>query len=190
MQNKYKTIMSILLYVIAGAGASIIIGFISLGPRIFIYTLPAFHFILVGIAGAIIFATVRFYNKWTAALAVLILAFILMIILKILKIPQFVFQIIWAIASGYLIFAMACLYRTKLGKLPIGKFLIVGIALAILYVALAYGRLMMLGMPATYLSLRPSAILGFLIGCGLGVGIEVGELLSRLFLKKSLTPAD
>ena len=182
--------MSVLLYVIAGIAGSIIVGFISFGPRIFIYTLPAFHFILVGVAGAIIFAAVRFYNKWTAALAVLILAFILMVILKILRIPQFVFQIIWAIAAGYLIFAMACLYRTKLGKLPIGKFIIVGIALGILYIALTYGRFMMLGVPATYLSLKPSAIFGFLIGCGIGVGIEVGELLNRLLLKKILTPAD
>lgn len=188
MQDTNKKIVGILLYLITGMAGSIIVGLISFGSKIFIYSLPAFHFILVGVAGAIIFATVRFFKKWIAATVVLVLALLLLITFKLTQSPQFVFQILMAITTGYTIFAMACLYRTKLGKLLIGKFVLVGLALGILYVALAYGRFISLGMPATYSSLRFFAVFGFLIGCGLGVGIEIGELLYRLLLREKLAP--
>ena len=184
METQDKSFLRILLYFLFGVAGCIIAGLFFFGPSMFSIAHDGFQFITVGIAGAMIFTIVRFYNKWAAALIVLVLALILLISFKVLKFQHVISPAVWALGTGYTLFGMACLFRTKVGKIPIGKFLLVGLAVSLFYVILVLLTMAPFIRPFPINALLINAVPGFFVGGGLGLGIEVGDLLGQLLTKE------
>jgi hypothetical protein len=189
MEAKNNNFLRIALYFIFGVLGSIVAGLITFGPIMFSIG-PGRQFIMVGIVGSIIFITVRFYKKWIAALIALIFPLALLISFKVFQIPLVLGIIFWALGTGFTLFGIACLFRTKIERIPFGKFLLVALALAAFYFLIALLRIGPLVKPFPISALLMNATFGFMAGGGLGFGIEVGDLLGKLFTKGKAQPVE
>ncbi|MEW5807219.1 MAG: hypothetical protein AB1756_07745 [Acidobacteriota bacterium] len=181
-----RKLLTALLYFVFGVIVSIIVGFSVYGQDILSTTNNCFHFISLGMTGAIILALVRLYRAWVAAIFILVLLILMVGPLLILKLPlaAILFYMLWYMGAGYTIFGMGCLFKAKIQRLPIGKFLLLGIALAILYIVKTFLIHIPITKPIPVTEIISNAILGLLVGGSLGLGTEIGELLDRLVCKE------
>ncbi len=189
METNEKKFLRILLYLIFGVLGSIVAGLITFGSIVFSIG-PGRQFVMVGVVGSLIFIAVRFYKKWIAALIALLFPLSFLIGFKIFQTPMVMGIIFWALGTGFTLFGMACLFRTKLGKISFGKFLLVGLALAAFYFVIAFLRIGPLVKPFPISALLMSALFGFMVGCGLGLGIEIGDYLGKLLTKSKAQSAE
>ncbi len=190
MEKGIKKFLEIIVYAVCGIVGSVLVGLIAYGPKIFLFGDRGFQFITLGVIGALIFALLKYHRWWSAALIVLLAAVVQFIRFSVMQFDfnvTFIF-VRWTIVSGFLIFGIACLFRTRIKKIPIGKFLLLGCALALLYVVNTLVRSMPIRTPIPANVLVYNALLGFFVGSGLGLGIEIGELASRLFTKGETPP--
>ena len=185
MNKGMSKFSEIITYILCGIAGSIILGFAVYRSSIFFYKDVYFYFVSLGIIGVGTLALVRFFKLWMAAIFVLVIAILSFIVLRILGLPydSVLFYVFWYLLTGYAFLGIGCLFRTKIKRLPIGKFLIIAFILAVLFVIKTFVLYFPFKRLIPLTEIIFNAKIGFLIGCGLGIGVEVGELLGRFFAK-------
>jgi hypothetical protein len=173
MKNDKKKINLAISIILLGSLFTIILGYLYKSSSIFITTDPGFQFVHYGICGSILLTLIHvsdYKNFIIGACALLLMTLILFRItsLKIIFI-RFIFLAAYAAA----IFIYHYYYYNKLIKLPFGKFIPLSALLFIanLILALIYG-LFVQELNNREIQIA-QALFGFMIGTGIGLGLEL-----------------
>jgi len=165
------------LSIILGIAGSMLVGFLLHGNRIFDTHLPYFQFIAFGIIGAVFYATLK-YISLRAALIVLVILYILQVITAGSTTFEWLLRdFVYVGGIGFAVHNFAAFTERELRGWRIGKFLALGLIMAIAYAAMT-SILCILTRTCIGAALFPSLINGFLIGGGLGLGLEIAEFLA------------
>ena len=179
MVNQTSSVLkkSIIIFMCGFLG-SLIIGYIFLGNRIINTTDPAFQFIAYGISGSIIFALLNYSSKRNFIFGTLFFLALEMVLVKIH------FELIFARTVYFLAIVFSIyLYHTFFYKTPpqlkyIRIFALAGIVAIINVILSAIGGLVMEAENLKAI-IEGQSFFGLLIGLGLGVGIETGDLINN-----------
>ena len=164
---------------LCGFLGSLIIGLIFLGIRIIITTDPAFQFISYGISGSVIFALLNYSSKRNFILGTLFFLALEMVLIKIHS------ELIFARIAYFLVIVFSIyLYHTFFYKSTpqlkyIRIFALAGIVAIINVLLSAIGGLVMEAENLKAI-IEGQSFFGLLIGLGLGVGIETGDLINNI----------
>ncbi len=163
------------------AAGTIIIGFIIFQSAIFQMNNNAFQFVAFGIVGGIIFSTFRFLSRFQATAAMLLL-FVLDMALERSTTWKFILpDVLYYFGFTIAIFFFAYYYFDKLHGVIIGRVLMLSSIAALSYVVITIILYLVFLVTSNEFGLNLLQMIyfnlsqGFLIGFGLGAGIEAGE---------------
>jgi len=181
-----QRIIRFVVTTIFAAIGTIILGFIFLRSAVFEMNISASQFITFGIIGGVIFSTFRFLSKRQAAIAILLL-FVLDMLLQHSTVWRLVLRDILCYL-GFIIalFIFTYYYFDKLRQVVIGRILVLSSVIALNYVIITGILYSVFRVSAEKFDLNLLQMVyfnlaqGFLIGLGLGTGIEVAEYFYEL----------
>lgn len=176
MQLTLKGILKLLGITLCGLTGSVIVGLLVYGGGVFNPATPGFSYFAYGLSGGFIFA---FYHvrglSESITVAVVVSAIQFAIATTWITVLN---AVIWSFGVNLLVILLAFVFERKLQTLRWAKFIVVGAAYASMFVMLTLIVAELTGveeMPAVVF--RQNAMDGFLIGLGLGLGVEAGEAL-------------
>jgi hypothetical protein len=174
MKNLYFLIWKVILITVIGVAGSVIIGLMMHGITVFSPSGANFAFVAYATSGAFIFAIYHIRglsNAVTAAVSVSAVQFV---------VASFWVPIldaaIWSFGVNLPVVWLAFLFEHKLATFHWGKFAVVGLVYGAMFVLLTLfvGVLRSTeAMPATLF--RENFLDGFLIGLGMGLGVQAAE---------------
>lgn len=174
MKMTSRDLFKLFLITVIGTAASVVVGLIMYGGRVFNPTSVAFAFFSFGLSGAFIFA---FYHvrgvseTITAAVVVSAIQFVI----GMMWFPWFN-ALVWSFGVNMPVVALAFVFEKKLAHFKQAKFTVVALTYSVMFVLLTLIVAAVTGvelLPATLF--RDNWIDGLLIGTGLGLGIEGAE---------------
>jgi len=174
------------LTIFLGIAGSILVGFLLYGGRIFDSHLPHFQFVAFGIIGAVFYATLKYISLRAALVALLMLYIMQVITAGSTTFDWLLRDFVYVGGIGFAVHNFAAFTERELRGWRFGKFLALGLIMAIAYAAIT-SILCILTRTCIGAALFPSLIKGFLIGGGLGLGLEIAEILSPSSPGKSST---
>jgi hypothetical protein len=182
MTDKQWIIRFIVTTVLTAAG-TIIIGLIFYQSAIFKIDDSAFQFVSFGIVGGIIFSTFRFLSKRQAAAAIVLLLLLDMVLQRSTVWKFMLRDVLYYFGFTAAIFVFAYYYFEKLRGIVVGRILVLGSVMALGYVAITVILYLIFLSSSNEFGPNVSQMIyfnlsqGFLVGFGLGVGIEGAELI-------------
>lgn len=174
MRNLLTELWKLLLITIIGVAGSVTLGLMMHGIDVFGPSRPDFAYVAFGASGAFILAIYHLRglsNTITAAVCISAVQFVVATVwLPTLN------SVIWSFGVNLPVVWLAFLFERKLATFHWGKFAVVGIVYGVMFVLLTLlvGVLRsMEAMPA--LVFRENFLDGFLIGLGMGLGVQAAE---------------
>lgn len=168
------------LFSICAAVASIVMGLIFFGDAIFVEMRTAFQFLSFGIAGGILFSSFRILKKWMAAIVFVALLLMNEVIVHRAD-TYFIWQdALYFVALSAALFVFAQYYFSRLSNAVFGRVLALSSLVAGGYVVVTViFYLVFAADPSMPRFALPQMIYydlaqGYLLGFGLGAGIEAG----------------
>ncbi len=166
-------------YVLAGLAGSLLAARLVLGPRM-LQTRQFLGFPVIGFVAALVYASVQLRGLGTVTIMLLLLYLSQVVQNPPIRPSSAVNAAVFAVPVGLALVGSSLLFKV-LRRVPIGRFIIMGIILA-----LGYGTMVALFLVfmrqrlATFLVLD-QAIIGLKLGACLGLCFELVELVARLF---------
>ncbi|MBN2465459.1 hypothetical protein JXD38_07535, partial [candidate division WOR-3 bacterium] len=166
-----------LAYVVVGLIAVIAVGYLTLHRDFFHFPRPMFSFLIVGIAGSIIYATVQMRGAGLAIFMVVLLWLTQVAMVPPIRAASLGAAAIFAIPVGFALIAGAYVQKALGGRLKFGRFVVMG-----LIVAAGYGLMMLLWLVQKHVDIRGNLILrqalvGLELGAAMGLGFELVDLI-------------
>lgn len=174
MAEKSNTVLHAALIILLGTLGSILIGYALKGNRIFVVSDPGVQYIIYGLSGAILLAVLVISNHKTFLVTIpgLLLAHI--IIFKITNVPIIAVRLFYLVALAGAIYIFFSVCQNYLQKLKFGKFLILGVLLGVFDLIVLFVLLKVAGQfPDENAMVLGQAFIGFITGCGIGIGYEL-----------------
>lgn len=173
------------LFAISAAVGSIITGLIFFGRGIFAEMRIGFQFITFGIAGGILFSSFRYLKKWVAAIVFVVLLIINEIIVHRAD-TYFIWQdALYFVAVSAALFVFTQYYLSRMSGAVFGRILALSSLVAACYVVVTViFYLVFAADPSMPHFALPQMIYydlaqGYLLGLGLGAGLEAGGFVVR-----------
>ncbi len=166
-----------LAYVVVGLTAAIAVGYFTLHDKFFHLPMPMLPFVAVGLAGALIYATVQLRRAGLAILMIGLLYLIQVAMTPPIRTATLAAGAIFALPVGFALLAGSHA-QTALARFRIGRFIVMGAVLAA-----GYAVMMFLFLVRSHLDLNLSLVLrqafvGLELGAAMGLGFELVELLA------------
>jgi len=174
MKNLFALLLKIVLITFIGVAGSVTVGLMMHGVDVFNPSRVEFAYLAFGASGAFIFAiyhVLGLSNTITAAVCVSAIQFIVASV----WIPT-LNAVIWSFGVNMPVVWIAFLFERKLATIRRGRFVVVGIVYGVMFVLLTLivGILRNIG-PLPAVLFRENFLDGFLIGLGMGLGIQAAE---------------
>jgi hypothetical protein len=167
-----------LAYVVVGLIAVVAVGGLTFRGRFFHFPQPMLPFLIVGLTGAIIYATVQMRG---AGLAILMI--VLLYLTQVAMMPpksrlaSLGAAAIFAIPVGFALIAGAYVQKALGGRFKIGRFVVMGLT-----VAAGYGLMILLWLVRSHVDIQwklvlRQALVGLELGAAMGFGFELVDLI-------------
>jgi len=168
--------LSTIAYVAVGIIAGIAIGYLTFRQRFFHLPRPMLPFLVVGLTGALMYATVRLRRAGLAILMILLLYLTQVAMMPPIRASSLAAGAIFAIPVGFALLA-GSYAQQALARFKFGRFVVMG-----LIVAVGYGLMMVLFLVRSHTDIRMSwvraqALIGLELGAVMGLGFELVDLL-------------
>jgi hypothetical protein len=166
-----------LAYVLVGLIAVIAVGYLTLRGSFFNFPRPMLSFLIVGLTGAIIYATVQMRGAGLAIFMVVLLWLTQVAMVPPIRAASLGAAAIFAIPVGFAQMAGAYVQRALGRRLRIGRFVVMG-----LIVAAGYGLMMLLWLIRQHVDIQGrlilrQALVGLELGAAMGLGFELVDLI-------------
>lgn len=171
-----KQSLKALFLVVTGALGSLVVGMVMYGSNVFLPSSVGFSFVSFGVSGALVFALYHIRGLSDALTAASLVSAVQLIVLT-LWFP-IVNAVIWSFGVNMPIVLLAFLFERKLASLRRFRFLAVGLMYGSMFVILTLivERINGSGLLPAEVFQR-NFLDGVLIGIGLGLGVEAGEVI-------------
>jgi hypothetical protein len=175
-------------YVAVGVIAGIIVGCLTFGQRFFHFPRPMLPFLVVGLTGALMYATVQLRRAGLAILMILLLYLTQVAMSPPIRAASLTAGAIFAIPVGFALLA-ASYAQKALARFKIGRFIAMGAI-----VAVGYGLMMVLFLVQSHTDVRMAwvrmqALVGLELGAAMGLGFELVDLLGPRLKHRPKRPA-
>jgi len=179
-----------LVRLVCGTGAMLIVGYIQIGRRTFELGPMDSPFLSIGIAGSLVFIIYKLWGTRSAAAATVLLS------MGNAALAQRQYVTVWSETFGMLLMLILlchALTALKVERPVIGRLLLLGPLFSLVGWLLTFGfRLFSAGAYREYMfeASKNNAIHNFVMGVGLGLGLELAELAIRLWRHRSVPVAE
>jgi hypothetical protein len=177
-KNTRETLLT-LGYVIFGLAGSFAAGLLTFSTKFFHLPRPMAPYIIVGLAGALIYASVRMRGAGYAVLMVVLMYFAQLALVGPLRGAAIAGRLtaaaIYALPVGVALLISAYMYK-GLPNLRFGKFVVMAVIVAIGYLVMLALWLARSKMPMQSGVLVAQAVMGLKVGAGIGLGLELVDL--------------
>lgn len=167
-----KVLYTVVMFTFTGTLTSVLIGITFFGLEVFQPQSPFFQFLVYGIIGSISFILFKL-NRYRDALFILSLLFLFEILWLGSKFPITHLLYYLSITSGLFIFYKYFFVQTQ--TIKYARPLILASILALLFVVVFFALKLIYAPGSGKLLPFKNMPVGFLIGIGLGIGIELAE---------------
>ena len=178
-----KDIIHFTILVAGGTIFSIAIGFLYFGLKVFTPKMASFQFLIGGLIGAIFYSTLIIYRLKDALYVLISLFLFHEIVIKVSTFSYFIRDFIYIGSISFAIYIFVKLFHHKLKEIRFGKFLI----FASLFTVASILSTIILGLILSPSEIRNALItnvfIGSLLGIGLGLGLEISEILTPRILR-------
>lgn len=189
MNKRMNVIRFVITTILTTAGTSVV-GYLLFGSVIFKPDDLPFQFVSFGIIGGIIFSSFGFLSKPQAAVT-FILLFILDVIPRSLgSSDSWLHEAVYFIGFTFAIITFKSYFFDRLHRMAVARTLIAGGGIASVYVVITVILYIIFLVTANELNLNLTQMIyfnvaqGFLLGLGLGAGIETAEfVLNRIAVR-------
>jgi hypothetical protein len=167
---------STIAYVAVGLIAGFIVGYVTFGKRFFSFPRPMLPFLVVGLTGALMYATVQLRRAGLAILMIVLLYLTQVAMTPPIRPASLAAGVFFAIPVGFALLAGS--YAQKaLTRIKIGRFIAMGTILAV-----GYGVMMLLFLVRSHTDIRMAwvftqARVGLELGAAMGLGFELVDLI-------------
>jgi hypothetical protein len=166
-----------LAYVLVGLIAVVAVGSLTFRGRFFNFPRPMLPFLIIGLAGALIYAMVQMRGAGLAILMVILLWLTQVAMVPPIRAASLGAAAIFAIPVGFALIAGAYVQKGLGGRLKLGRFVVMG-----LVVAAGYGLMMLLWLIRSHVDIQGKLILrqalvGLELGAAMGLGFELVDLI-------------
>jgi hypothetical protein len=179
--NSSERLVKFVVTSLLAATTTAVIGFIFFQSAIFEINGSSFQFLTFGIAGGMIFSTFRFLSKQQAAFSIILLLVLDLVLDRSTTWRFMLRDAIYYFGITAAIFLFAYYFFNKLRGVLLARILVLGSTIALSYLAITI-ILYLVFLPSSngfspdlsqmiYFNLSQ----GFLIGLGIGIGIELAE---------------
>jgi hypothetical protein len=178
-KNTRDTLFTV-FYLLLGLAGAIAAGILSYGPqRLFHMPAAMLSFVMVGLAGALFYTAVRLRGAGLVVLIMVLFYAAQLTRVGPLRGPHVVSRLIaagiYAIPVGIALIIAAYLFK-KLARIRFGKFILMGVLVAVGYVLMLVLWLLRNHAPVQLGILGTQAWMGLKVGGLIGVGLEVVDL--------------
>jgi len=180
--------ISTIAYVAVGIVAGIVVGCLVSGKRFFHFPRPMLPFLVVGLTGALMYATVQLRRTGLAILMIVLLFLTQVAMTPPIRASSLAAGAIFAIPVGFALLA-GSYAQQALARLKIGRFVVMG-----MIVAVGYGLMMVLFLVQSHTDIRMNwvraqALVGLELGAVMGLGFELVDLLGPRLKHQPKRPA-
>lgn len=163
-------------YIVIGLLAAIAVGYLTFPHRFFHMPRPMLPFIVVGLAGALIYAMVQMRGAGLAILMIVLLYLAQVAMTPPIRPLALAAAAIYALPIGFALLAGAYAQKS-LARYKIGRFIAMG-----LIVGAGYALMMLLFLIRSHVDVRVGtianqALLGLKLGAAMGLGFELIDLI-------------
>jgi len=163
-------------YVAIGLIAVVAVGYLTYHHRFFRLPRPMLPYVVVGLAGALIYATVQMRGAGLAMLMIVLLYLTQVAMTPPIRPAALAAAAVYSLPIGFALLAGAYVQKS-LVRFKIGRFIIMG-----LIVAAGYGLMMLLFLVWSHVDVRlgtivNQAFLGLKLGAAMGLGFELIDLI-------------
>ena len=178
MPDRSSLIPQALTYLVLGFAGALAMGLLFHGTGLIHPTHPAFRFLTLGLAGAVTYSVVVFgRRKWYALLPLALITVVDVSLVGITTISQLGSRVFNFLAMGGAVYLYATVYCRHLNPALLGKTIIMAGLTGVTFLAAAFlsGLLFVVHSFDSVLFWEVSQ--GFLMGLGLGAGLELAHRL-------------
>ena len=188
MSKPTRESISTIAYVAVGIVAGIVVGCLVSGKRFFHFPRPMLPFLVVGLTGALMYATVQLRRTGLAILMIVLLFLTQVAMTPPIRASSLAAGAIFAIPVGFALLA-GSYAQQALARLKIGRFVVMG-----MIVAVGYGLMMVLFLVQSHTDIRMNwvraqALVGLELGAVMGLGFELVDLLGPRLKHQPKRPA-
>jgi hypothetical protein len=173
MESKRQILTKFIITVALGTVFCLIVGLCFFGLKVFVFNIPASQFLIVGLTGSIFYSLLKFRSVRDA-----ILIMILLYLANILAFGSDRFlltRLLFFVGISGALFVFFRYFDDRIKELKFGKFLTVASLFTIMYVVCTIVLQAIYNSADFKTELLYNLDLGFLIGLGLGLGIEISN---------------
>jgi len=180
--------ISTIAYVAVGIIAGIVVGYVNFQRGFFHFPRPMLPFLVVGLTGGLMYATVQLRRAGLAILMIVLLYLTQLAMTPPIRASTLAASAIFALPVGFALLAGAHAQKA-LARLKIGRFIVMGAI-----VAVGYGLMMVLFLVRSHADVRMAwvrtqALVGFELGAAMGLGFELVDLLGPRLKHQPRRPA-
>jgi len=165
-------------YLALGIAGAAVAGYLILGKYLTRDPNLLLRFVIVGFSGSLIYAAVQLRGLGFAVLMVALFFFGQLALTPPLSANSAITAAIWTLPIGALFLASAYLFKA-LRRVPIGRFLLMALLVAIGYGLATVIYLLKSHAPIAFAPVYRQAFAGFRVGGLVGLGMELVELMTR-----------
>ena len=179
MEGKQQILAKFIITVAMGTICCLIVGLCFFGLKVFVFKDPASQFLIVGLTGSIFYSLLKFRSVIDA---ILIMILLYLANLLIFGTARFLLtRLIFFIGVSGALFVFHRYFEDKIKELKFGKFLTVASLFTIMYFVCTIVLQIIYNSANFKTELLYNLDLGFLIGLGLGIGIELSNRINTRF---------
>jgi hypothetical protein len=163
-------------YIAVGLIAVVAVGYFTYHDRFFHFPRPLLPFIIVGLTGALIYASVQMRGGGFVTLMIALLFLAQLAMTPPIRSHSLVYAALYALPVGFAL-AAAAYAQKSLANLKLGRFIVMG-----LIVGAGYALMILLFLVKSHVEIRlgtigNQAFLGAKLGAAMGLGFELIDLI-------------
>lgn len=175
-------------YTLAGLAGALLAARLALGPGMF-QTRQFAGFPVIGFAAALVYASAQLRGLGTVMVILLLLYLSQIALNPPIRTSSVVSAAVFTVPVGSALVGSSIVFRV-LRRVPVGRFIIMGLIVALGYGAMVALFLVLMRQPLATFLVLDQAVIGLKLGACLGLGFELVDLVARLFRDRaSETPA-
>jgi hypothetical protein len=182
MEGEHQTLTKFIITVVLGTVCCLIVGLCFFGLKVFVFNTPASQFLIVGLTGSIFYSLLKFRSVRDAILIMILLYLANLLIFGSARLV--LTRLFFFAGVSSVLFVFYRYFENRIKELKFGKFLTVASLFTIMYFVCTIVLQIIYNSANFKMELFYNLDLGFLIGLGLGIGIEFSNVInSRLGLQ-------
>ncbi|MBN1163231.1 MAG: hypothetical protein JXB45_01500 [Candidatus Krumholzibacteriota bacterium] len=182
MRNRDTDVKAALIAILCCTLAGFIACLVKNGRSVFAVPGMAFRFISFCFAGGVFYAALRLWGGRVVVLAAFIFSLLHLVIFRVMEYRFFIHFLLYYLALGFTVYLYLKYIVVRLRGLKIGKFILIALALDVIYGAAIISSRLFSGEGSLVPMLVEMLKVQSFIGAAVGLGLEAAEIIEvRLF---------